>query len=153
LHATKENSKLKQEVVYLSSRLDRTIVSEKIIEEDLSRVEESAIKSTYKLSVSFERCEDKSEKSASKFVPNSNYHKEKEALKSTKTHYPSNPKSSFNPKRGVKKNTPNPSKEVYICMFYDRAGHLDEFCFRCKRMEKRHVDCDVTTLNKDVSCN
>jgi hypothetical protein len=103
LHATKENSKLKQEVVYLSSRLDRTIVSEKIIEEDLSRVEESAIKSTYKLSVSFERCEDKSEKSPSKFVPNSNYHKEKEALKSTKNHYPSNPKSSFNPKRGVKK--------------------------------------------------
>jgi hypothetical protein len=36
LHATKENSKLKQEVAYLSSRLERTIVSEKMIEDYLS---------------------------------------------------------------------------------------------------------------------
>jgi hypothetical protein len=43
----------------LSSRLERTIVSEKMIEEDLSRVEQSVTKSTYKLSVVFERCEDK----------------------------------------------------------------------------------------------
>jgi hypothetical protein len=50
-----------------------------MIEEDLRRVEESATKSI--------------------FVPNSNYHKEEEALKPTKTHYPSNPKPSFNPKR------------------------------------------------------
>jgi hypothetical protein len=78
-------------------------VSQKIIEEDLSRVEKSATKSTYKLGVGFERCEDKGEKSALKFVHNSNYHKEEESLKSTKTHYPSNPKPSFNPKRGVKK--------------------------------------------------
>jgi hypothetical protein len=78
-------------------------VSQKIIEEDLSRVEKSATKSTYKLGVGFERCEDKGEKSAPKFVHNSNYHKEEESLKSTKTHYPSNPKPSFNPKRGVKK--------------------------------------------------
>jgi hypothetical protein len=91
LHATKENSELKQEVAYLSSRLKRTIISEKIIEEDLSRVEESATKSTYKLGVGFERCEYKGEKSAPKFVPSSNYHKEEEALKPTKTHYPSNP--------------------------------------------------------------
>jgi hypothetical protein len=35
----------------------------------------------------------------------------------------------------VKKNTPNPSEEVYICMFCGHAGHLDEFCFQCKRME------------------
>jgi hypothetical protein len=103
LHATKENSELKQEVVYLSSHLERTIVSEKIIEEDLSRVEESAAKSTYKLGVGFERCEDKAEKSAPKFIRTSNYHKEEEAHKPTKTHYPSNPKPSFNPKRGVKK--------------------------------------------------
>jgi hypothetical protein len=40
----------------------------------------------------------------------------------------------------MKKNTPNPSEEVYICMFYDHVGHLGEFCFQCKRMEKRHVD-------------
>jgi hypothetical protein len=140
LHATKENSELKQEVAYLSSRLEITIVSEKMIEEDLSGVEESATKSTYKLGVGFERCEDKGEKSASKFVPISNYHKEEESLKPTKTHYASIPKPSFNPKSGVKKNTPNPSEEVYICMFCDREGHLDEFCFQCKRMEKRRVE-------------
>jgi hypothetical protein len=115
-------------------------VSEKIIEHDLSRVEESATKSTYKLGIGFERCEDKGEKSAPKLVPSSNYHKEDESLKPTKTHYPSNPKPSFNPKRSVKKNTLNPSEEVYICMFCARVGHLNEFCFRCKRMKKRHVD-------------
>jgi hypothetical protein len=85
LHATKENSELKQEVAYLSSRSERTIVSEKMIEDDLSRVEESATKSTYKLGVGFDRCEDKGEKSTPKFVPSSNYHKEEEALKPTKT--------------------------------------------------------------------
>jgi hypothetical protein len=52
------------------------VVSEKIIEVDLSHVEESAIKSTYKLGVGFKRCEDKDEKSAPKFVLSSNYHKE-----------------------------------------------------------------------------
>jgi hypothetical protein len=109
---SKRNSELKQEVAYLSSRLDRTIVSEKMIEDDLSQVEESATKSTYKLGVGFERCENKGEKSAPKFVPSSNYHKVEESLKPTKTHYPSNPKPSFNSKRGVKKNTPNPSEEV-----------------------------------------
>jgi hypothetical protein len=36
LHAIKENSELKQEVAYLSLRLERNIVSEKMIEEDLS---------------------------------------------------------------------------------------------------------------------
>jgi hypothetical protein len=51
-----------------------------MIEEDLSRVEESATKSTYKLGVGFVRCEDKCEKSAPKFVPSSNYHIEEEAL-------------------------------------------------------------------------
>jgi regulator of replication initiation timing len=109
LHATKENSELKQEVAYLSTRLERTKLSEKMIEDDLSQVEESATKSTYKLDVGFEICEDKGEKSAPKFIPSSNYHKEEEALKPTKTHYPSNPKPSFNSKRGVKKNTPKPS--------------------------------------------
>jgi hypothetical protein len=48
-------------------------VSEKMIEDDLSWVDESAIKSTYKLGVGFERCEDKGEKSALKFIPSSNY--------------------------------------------------------------------------------
>jgi hypothetical protein len=49
-----------------------------MIKDHLSRVEESATKSTYKLGVGFERCEDKGEKGALKFVPSSNYHKEEE---------------------------------------------------------------------------
>jgi hypothetical protein len=35
-HATKENTELKQEVAYLTSHLERTVVSEKLIEDDLS---------------------------------------------------------------------------------------------------------------------
>jgi hypothetical protein len=139
-HATKENTKLQQEVIYLTARLEKTILSEKIIEEDLSRVEESAIKSTYRLGVGFERCEKKGEKSAPKFVPSSSYHKEEEALKPTKVHYPSNPKLSFNPKRDAKRETHKPREEAFICMFRGRAGHLDEFCFRRKRIERRHVE-------------
>jgi hypothetical protein len=50
-HATKENTKLKQEVAFLTSHLERTILSEKMIEGDLSRVEESETKFTYKLGV------------------------------------------------------------------------------------------------------
>jgi hypothetical protein len=67
------------------------MLSEKMIEENLSQVEESATKSTYRLGVGFERCEKKDEKSASKFVPSSSYHKEEEPLKPTKAHYLSNP--------------------------------------------------------------
>jgi hypothetical protein len=47
----------------LTARLKKTILSEKMIEEELSQVEESATKSTYKLGVGFERCEKKGEKS------------------------------------------------------------------------------------------
>jgi hypothetical protein len=75
-HATKENTELQQEVAYLTARLEKTILSEKMIEEDLSWVEESATKSTYRLGVEFERCKDKGEKSAPKFIPSSTYHKE-----------------------------------------------------------------------------
>jgi hypothetical protein len=90
----------------LTSRLERTVVSEKIIENDLSRVDESATKSTYKLCVGFERCKNKGEKRAPKFVPTSNYNKEEKIIKSTKTHYPSSLKPSFNPKREVRIETP-----------------------------------------------
>jgi hypothetical protein len=38
-HATKENTKLQQEVAYLTARLEKTMLSEKMIEEDLTRVE------------------------------------------------------------------------------------------------------------------
>jgi hypothetical protein len=119
-HATKENTELQQE--------------------ELSRVEESASKSTYKLGVGFERCEDKGEKSALKFIPSSTYHKEGATIKSTKAHYPSNPKPSFNPKREVRKETPKSREEALVCMFCGRAGHLDEFCFWCKRIERRRFD-------------
>jgi hypothetical protein len=47
----------------LTAHLKKTILSEKMIEEELSQVEESATKSTYKLGVGFERCEKKGEKS------------------------------------------------------------------------------------------
>jgi hypothetical protein len=105
-YATKETTEFQQEVAYLTARLEKTILSEKMIEEDLSRVEESVIKSTYRLGVDFERCEDKGEKSALKFIPSSTYHKEEATIKLTKAHYPSNPKSSFNPKREVSKESP-----------------------------------------------
>jgi hypothetical protein len=67
-HATKDNIELQQDVAYLTVRLEKTILSEKMIEEDLSRVEESSTKSTYRLRIGFERCEKKDEKSAPKFV-------------------------------------------------------------------------------------
>jgi hypothetical protein len=140
VYATKENTELQQEVTYLIARLEKTILSEKMIEEDLSRVEESATKSTYRLSVDFERCENKGEKSALKFILSFTYHKEEATIKPTKSHYPSNPKSSFNPKREVRKETPKLREEAFIYMFYDCADHLDEFCFRHKRIERRHVE-------------
>jgi hypothetical protein len=139
-HATKENTELQQEVAYLTAHLEKTVLSAKMIEEDLSRVEESATKSTYRLGVGFERCEKKGEKSAPMFVPSSSYHKEEEALKPTKAHYPSNPKPSFNPKREVRKETPKPREEAFICMFCGHGGHLDEFCFGRKRIERRRIE-------------
>jgi hypothetical protein len=134
LHATKENTELQQEVAYLTARL------EKMIEEDLSWVEESATKSTYRSGVGIERCKKKGEKSALKFILSSSYHKEEEALKPTKAHYPSNSKSSFNPKREVRKETSKMRKEAFVYMFCGRAGHLDEFCFWRKRIERRRVE-------------
>jgi hypothetical protein len=92
------------------------------------------------LSVGFERCEKKGKKSAPKFVPISSYHKEEEALKPTKAHYPSNLKPSFNPKREARKETSKSRKEAFVCMFCGRAGHLDEFCFRQKRIERSRIE-------------
>jgi hypothetical protein len=40
----------------------------------------------------------------------------------------------------VRKESPKPRDEAFVCMFCGRAGHLDEFCFRRKRIEKRHFD-------------
>jgi hypothetical protein len=111
-----------------------------MIKEDLSRVEKSATKSTYRLGVGFERSEDKDEKSATKFIPSSSYHREEETLKPTKVHYSSNPKTSFNSKREARKETPKARDEAFICMFCGRVGHLDEFYFRWKRIERRHIE-------------
>jgi hypothetical protein len=40
----------------------------------------------------------------------------------------------------VRKETPKPREEAFVCMFCGCAGHLDEFCFRHKRIEKRPFD-------------
>jgi hypothetical protein len=138
-HATKENTELQQELAYLIARIEKTDLGEKMIEEDLSRIEESATKSTYRLGVGFVRCEDKGEKSDPKFILSSTYHKEEVTIKPTKAHYSSNPKSSFNPKREARKET-KLREESFICIFYGRAGHLDEFFFRWKRLERRRVE-------------
>jgi hypothetical protein len=67
------------------------------------------------LGVGFKRCEDKCEKSSSKFIPSSTYHQE-EIIKFTKAHYPSNAKPSFNPKREVGKETPKLREESFVAM-------------------------------------
>jgi hypothetical protein len=96
----------------LTACLEKTILSEKMIEKDLSRVDKSATKSTYRFGVGFERCNDKSEKSASKFIPSSTYHEEEATIKPTKAHYPSNLKSSFNPKTSKERN-PQAERESF----------------------------------------
>jgi hypothetical protein len=35
---------------------------------------------------------------------------------------------------------PYAKRGSFVCMFCGRAGHLDEFYFRHKRIEKRHFD-------------
>jgi hypothetical protein len=116
-HATKENTELQQEVAYLTARLEKPALSEKIIEEDLSRVEESTTKSSYRLGIGFERCEDKGEKSAPKFISSSTYHKEEATINSTKAHYPSNPKPFFNPKREARKETLSRERKLLFACF------------------------------------
>jgi hypothetical protein len=114
-HTTKESTKLKQEVAYLTSRLERTVVSEKMIEDDLSRVEESTTKFTYKLGVGFERCEDKGEKRAPKFVPTSNYHKEEEKNQIHQNSLPIQSKAILQPQeRGEERNPQAKSGSFYL---------------------------------------
>jgi hypothetical protein len=59
VHTTNENTMLTQNVAYLTSRLERTKLSEKMIEEDLSRVDECVAHPIHKLGLGYERCEDK----------------------------------------------------------------------------------------------
>jgi hypothetical protein len=120
---------LVQDVAYLTSRLERTKLSEKMIEEDLSQVDECVTHSIHKLDLGYERCEDKGEISI-KFVPSSTYNDEEETLKAKQITYPLNTKPSFNPKRGVKRESPKPREEAFVCIFCDSADHLDEFYFQ-----------------------
>jgi hypothetical protein len=101
----------------LTTHLEKTDLSEKMTEEDLSRVEESATKSTYKLGVGFERCEDKGEKSDPNFIPSSTYHKEEATVKSTKAHYSSNLRPSFNSKRELRKEIPSRERKLLFACF------------------------------------
>jgi hypothetical protein len=141
VHATNENTMLVQDAAYLTSRLERIKLSEKMIEEDLSRVDECVTHSLHKLGLGYERCENKGEIST-KFVSSSTYKDEEQTLNVKQIPYPPNPKSSFNSKRAQKQTTNSCMSNldgVYICMFCGHAGHLVEFCFRRKRMEKRRV--------------
>jgi hypothetical protein len=100
----------------LTARLEKTILIEKMIRENLSRVEESVTESTYRLGIVFERYEKKYKNSATKFVPSTIHHKEEKALKPAKPHYPSNSKTSFNLKRCVKRESPSQEmKLLYVC--------------------------------------
>jgi hypothetical protein len=60
----------------------------------------------------------------------------------------------------VRKETPKLREEAFVCIFCGRAGHLDEFCSRRKRIEKRSFDyarnsyCDEFSdfLPRSFSC-
>jgi hypothetical protein len=101
VHATNENTMLMQDVAYLTSWLERTKLTEKMIKEDLSRVDEFVTRYMHKLGLGYERCKDKGEIST-KFLPTSTYKDEEEILKAKQIPYPPNPKPSFNPKRAKK---------------------------------------------------
>jgi hypothetical protein len=70
-------------------------------------------------------------------------------IKYTKTHYPSNPKPYFNPKREVRKEPPKPREEAFICIFCGCTGHLDEFFFHRKRIEKRCFDYAINSYRNE----
>jgi hypothetical protein len=40
----------------------------------------------------------------------------------------------------VKRESPKSRDEAFVCMFCTCAGHLDEFCFECKRLERRRFE-------------
>jgi hypothetical protein len=40
----------------------------------------------------------------------------------------------------VKRESPKSRQKAFVCMFCGRAGHLDEFCFRRKRLERRRFE-------------
>jgi hypothetical protein len=85
------------EIKDLKHWLDHPSLREKMIEEDLSMVEESATKSTYNLGVGFERCEDKGEKSAPKFILSSTCHQEEKNNQIHQSSLPIQPKTFLQP--------------------------------------------------------
>jgi hypothetical protein len=92
IHAINENTMLVQDVAYLTSWLERTKLSEKMIKEDLSWVDKCVTRSIHKLDLGYDRCEDKSDIST-KFVPSSTYKDDEETLKAKQISYPPNPKA------------------------------------------------------------
>jgi hypothetical protein len=80
VHATNENTILMQDVAYLTSWLARTKLSDKMIEEDLSQIDECVTHYIHKLGLGYGRCEDKGE-IFTKFVPSTNYKDGEETLK------------------------------------------------------------------------
>jgi hypothetical protein len=148
VYAINENTMLTQDVAYLTSRLERTKLSEKFIQENLSRVDDCVTLSIHKLGLGYKRCEPKGEIST-KFVPSFTYKDEEETLKAKQILYPPNPKPSFNPKRGVKRESPKPRDEAFVCMFCGCAGHLDEFCFRRKRIERSRVEYAIDSYRDE----
>jgi hypothetical protein len=151
VHVINENTMLAQDVAYLTSRLERTKLSEKLIEEDLSQVDKCVTRSIHKLGLGYERYEPKGEIST-KFVPSSTYKNEEETLKAKPIPYPPNSKSSFNPKKVQRQitNSSMPNLDgVYTCMFCGCAGHLDKFCFWHKRIEKRRFEYARNSSNDE----
>jgi hypothetical protein len=148
VYAINENTMLTQDVAYLTSRLERTKLSEKFIQENLSRVDDCVTRSIHKLGLGYKRCEPKGEIST-KFVPSFTYKDEEETLKAKQILYPPNPKPSFNPKRGVKRESPKPRDEAFVCMFCGCAGHLDEFYFRRKRIERSRVEYAIDSYRDE----
>jgi hypothetical protein len=115
-------------------------VRKKLVEDDLSRVEESATKSTYKLGVGFERCEDKGEKSAPKFIltptteggGNNQIHQSSLPIQS---------KAFLQPQQRSEERNPQAERGSFCLNVFGCGGHLDEFYFQCKRIEKRRLGC------------
>jgi hypothetical protein len=105
------------------------------------RVEESATKSIYKLGVGFERCEKKGEKSnpISLFIAPTITKKKKLSNQPKPTIHPIQSQPS-NIRDMLRNKCLSLERKLLFAYFCGRAGHLDEFCFRRKRIEKRCFD-------------
>jgi hypothetical protein len=98
------------------------------------------------LGIGVERYEDKGEKRAPKFVPTYNYHNEEETIKSTKTHYPSSLKPSFNPKREVRKEIPSLQRKLLFACFMVVLVTWMSFAFIARELRR----CVLTMLETHI---